>query len=88
MSQEKVNKYKESKKTRKQDVAKQKKEDAFKALLWKVILGVVVIGLVVGIVISVVNTSVAKKKAMKDAYVAENFLINDLADITGAEADE
>ncbi len=90
MSQEKVDKYKEAKKTRKEDLAKQKKKNAVNRLLGWIIGCVVVAGLILILVISIVNQNKAKREAMEQAFSADNFVLDDLTggDQTEEEAEE
>ena len=88
MSQEKVDKYKESKKTRKEEVAKQKKVMKMRKLTGWIILAVIVIGLVVGIVLTVVNNAKAKTESEAALYNETSYLLRDHANIEGTTAPE
>ena len=88
MSQEKVDKYKESKKNRKEEVAKQKKIMKRRKLTGWIILAVVVVGLVAGLVITIVNNEKAKTESQDEMYNESAFLLEDYANIEGTTAAE
>ena len=90
MSQEKVDQYKESKKNRKEEVAKKKKQEKLRKLTGWILLGVLVVGLIVGIVLTVVNAQKAKTESQDDVYNESSFILEDHADIQGTatEAEE
>ena len=83
MSQKKVEEYKASKKTRKEEIAKQKRNAKLRKLgLWAA-LAVVVIGLITGLVITIVNQQKAKAESAADLYNETNLILQDYADIEG-----
>jgi len=80
MSQRKVDAYKQSKKTRKQDVAKQKRVDAIRRVV-AIVVGVIVgVALLVGIGVSIYNIATADLKNTS-SYVATSFLLEDISGI-------
>ena len=83
MSQAKVDAYKAAKKTRKADIAKQKKNDAIRKIVYWVIAAVLVCALVVGLVITIKNIST--KNSSANTYAAQGFELGDYADIQGTK---
>lgn len=83
MSQKKVDEYKESKKSRKEQIAKQKRDAKIRKLVGWAVLALVIVGLVVGIVITVVNSVNAKAESAAEQYNESNYLLEDYADIEG-----
>ena len=88
MSQEKVDKYKESKKTRKEEVAKQKKVMKLRKLTGWIILAVIVVGLAAGLIITFVNNKQAKTESQDALYNESDYLLQDYANIEGTTAAE
>ncbi len=90
MSQEKVDQYKQSKKNRKEEIAKQKRNAKMRQIAVWVVIGLLLAGLVFGIVITIVNQrkkQAADESAQADMYQESNFLLQDFADIQGNETE-
>jgi len=81
MSQEKVDLYKESKKTRKADVAKKKKVDKLTQILYWVVGVVIVAALIFGIALTIHNT----KEQTGAEYQNTSKIIDDYAGILDTE---
>jgi len=89
MSQEKVEQYKAAKKTRKQDIAKEKKLKQFKKICWLSAGALVAAALVVALVITVINISKDKKQASEDDFRATDYVVNDMSGIRdGVETED
>ena len=86
MSQEKVDRYKEEKKTRKEDVAKKKKKEKIRVVLTITVLALIVAGLLAGIGITIYNNE--KAKYAEHPYAADSYVLEDYADIQGLETEE
>jgi len=84
MSQLKVDAYKETKKTRKQDVAKQKKAKAFERVLGTVIAIVVAAALLVGVGITVYNL-IDGSLHNTSGLTATSYILDDLSGIQPTE---
>lgn len=83
MSQAKVDAYKAAKKTRKADIAKQKKNDAIRKIVYWVIAAILVCALVVGLVITFKNVS--QKNSGTSNYAVQDFELGDYANLLGSE---
>ncbi len=83
MSQEKVDQYKESKKNRKEEVAKKKKMAKLRRLIAWAVIALIVVGLAVGITITVVNQQKANAESQAELYNEGAMLLEDYADIQG-----
>ncbi|MBR4768512.1 MAG: hypothetical protein IK088_06005 [Lachnospiraceae bacterium] len=84
MSQKKVDQYKESKKTRKEDVKKQKTAKKINAVIGWVILILVIAALVVGLIFTFKNC----QPETGDGYTVTEQVISDIADIEGTSSEE
>ena len=82
MSQKKVDAYKEAKKTRKEDLAKEKKKKQLNRIIGWVVLVLVVAALGVGLYITIKNM---KDNSAEDntAYQATSYILDDYANIAG-----
>ena len=78
MSQKKVDAYKESKKTRKQDAQKEKRSKLIGRIVGWCLVVIAVAGLAVGLFFTFRNMETTSDD---DAYVATNQVISDLADM-------
>ena len=87
MSQKKVEEYKEEKRNRKEEIAKQKKLAARRKMLGWLAAVLVILCLVAGIVITILNKSKEQNQAELDTYTADEFILDDYANING-NADE
>ena len=88
MSQKKVDEYKESKKNRKEEIAKQKRNELLRRWVARAVIAVLLIGIVVGIVVTIRNKykeKAAEESAAADMYQESAFLLQDFADIQGSE---
>ena len=86
MSQEKVDKYKAAKKTRKQDLEKEKKQKQLKRMIW-IALGILAAAaLLVGLVITGINMWKNKKQSTEGQYRVEEYVVTDMAGIQSTEA--
>jgi len=81
MSQEKVEKYKASKKTRKQDIEKAKKQKQFKKLCWSAAGLLVVAALVAALAITIVNVAKEKKTASEDNFRTTSLVVTDISGV-------
>ena len=81
MSQEKVDRYKEAKKTRKQDMQKQKKRNKMITIITRTVLVLIVAALLFGIGLTVKNQIQAKQGS--NPYEETGFDLNDYANIQG-----
>lgn len=79
MSQKKVDQYKESKKTRKEDAKKEKNVKKFRAVLGWVILVLILAALAVGLIFTFKNC----QTETGDGYTVTAQVISDIADIEG-----
>ena len=84
MSQKKGDEYKEQKKNRREQVAKEKKEKAIKRVIGWVVAGLAVCGLLVGIIVTIVNAINANKTEEESYYLTENALL-DYAEIVSSK---
>ncbi len=84
MSQKKVDAYKESKKSRKEEVQKEKRTKKVRAVIGWIILVLVVGGLITGIVFTVKNCV----SETGDGYTVTEQVIEDLVDIEGTGTEE
>ena len=87
MSQEKVDKYKAAKKTRKQDLEKEKKQKQLKKMIWTALGILVAAALLVGLVITGINIAKNKKQATEGQYRVDNYVVSDMAGILSTEAE-
>ena len=86
MSQEKVDKYKEAKKTRKQDMQKLKKRNQLITVITRAVLVLIVAALLFGIGVTIKNQIAANQKT--DPYAETGFDLNDYANIQGTAESE
>ena len=86
MSQEKVDKYKEYKKNRKEIIEKEQKAKKRSKLIGTVIGAAVGIGLAAALVFTGVNTIKAKKEA-RPIYDRDGYVLSDVAGILETEAE-
>ncbi|MBR0086920.1 MAG: hypothetical protein IJL98_04175 [Lachnospiraceae bacterium] len=86
MSQEKVDKYKAAKKTRKEDVAREKKQKKLRRLLFSVIGAALVCALILGIVFSIIGKNRDEEARQKEAYQASAYIVPDIAGIQTEDA--
>ena len=93
MSQEKVNKYKESKANRKAEIESSRKRKTRNKIIARVVAGVLVAGLAVALVITAVNI-VKANQAAKPNYDAEGLVIDqfvqpssDITDLVSTDGD-
>ena len=84
MSQKKVDAYKESKKSRKEEVQKEKRTKKIRAIIGWVILVLIIGGLITGIVFTVKNCVTESG----DGYTVTEQVIEDLVDIEGTGTEE
>ena len=89
MSQAKVDKYKEFKKNRKEELEKERKTKQRNALIWKIVAIVAALALLVALGITAYNAISSRIKARPD-YNREEMVLQDLAGIleTTAETTE
>ncbi|MBP5224946.1 MAG: hypothetical protein J6Z38_05125 [Lachnospiraceae bacterium] len=82
MSQKKVDAYKEAKKTRKEDLAKEKKAKQLRRIIGWVVLALAVVALGIGLYITVKNI---REKTAEDnsAYQVSDYELEDYANIAG-----
>ena len=78
MSQEKVDRYKEYKKNRKENLEKEKKAAKRSSLIWKIALGVLALGLLVALGITVYN-SISKRIQARPDYDRDHMIVGDVA---------
>ena len=78
MSQEKVDRYKEYKKNRKENLAKEKKEAQRRSLIWKIVLGVLALALLVALGITAYN-AISKRIQARPDYDRTSIVIGDVA---------
>ena len=85
MSQKKVDAYKEAKKTRKEDLAKEKKQKQLRRVLGWIVLVVLVAALGVGLYITIRNI---KENSAEDtsAYKSTTYILDDYANMASTEA--
>lgn len=83
MSQAKVDAYKAAKKTRKEDIAKQKKADAVRKIVYWIIAALIVCALAVGLIITFKN--MYKQNGGTDQYAQTVYELDDYAGLTEAE---
>ncbi len=86
MSQQKVDKYKEFKKNRKEELEKERKSKKRSELIWKIIGLVLAAGLVVALAITGINAYSNWKQA-QPIYTREELVIGDIAGISETEAE-
>lgn len=86
MSQQKVDKYKEFKKNRKEELEKERKSKKRSELIWKIIGLVLAAGLVVALAITGWNAYSNWKQA-QPIYTREELVIGDIAGISETEAE-
>jgi len=81
MSQEKVEQYKASKKTRKQDIEKAKKQKQLKKILWIAAGVLVAAALAVGLIITGVNMIKEKKQTTEENFRTTDLMVQDMAGV-------
>ena len=86
MSQEKVDRYKEYKKNRKENLEKEKKATKRRQLIWKIVGCVVALALVVALGITIYNAVSTRIQARPD-YDRTEFIVADVAGIYATEAE-
>ena len=86
MSQQKVDKYKEFKKNRKEELEKERRSKKRNALIWKIVGLVAAAGLVVALAITGWNAYSNWKQA-QPIYTREELIIGDIAGISETEAE-
>lgn len=84
MSQQKVDKYKEFKKNRKEELEKERKAKKRSALIWKIVGLVCAAGLVVALAITGINAYSNWKQA-QPIYTRDELIIGDIAGISETE---
>ncbi len=80
MSQAKVDKYKEFKKNRKEELEKEKKAKQRSSMIWKVVAIVLALGLLVALGITAYNTIRTRIQARPD-YNREELVLQDVAGV-------
>ena len=80
MSQEKVDRYKEYKKNRKEQLEKEKRQQKRNSLLWKIVAGVLALAVVVALGITVYN-AISRRIQAAPEYDRENLVVEDIAGI-------
>lgn len=86
MSQQKVDKYKEFKKNRKEELEKERKSKKRTELIWKIVGLVLAAGLVVALAITGINAWSNWKQA-QPIYTRDELIIGDIAGISETEAE-
>ena len=86
MSQAKVDKYKEFKKNRKEELEKEKKAQQRTALIWKCVAIVLALGILVALGITIYNDIKARIDARPD-YNREEMILQDVAGILETTAE-
>ena len=84
MSQQKVDKYKEFKKNRKEELEKERKAKKRNALIWKIVGLVCAAGLVVALAVTGINAYSNWKQA-QPIYTRDELIIGDIAGISETE---
>ncbi|MBQ6293118.1 MAG: hypothetical protein IJK77_04530 [Lachnospiraceae bacterium] len=84
MSQQKVDKYKEFKKNRKEELEKERKAKKRTELIWKIVGLVLAAGLVVALAITGINAWSNWKQA-QPVYTRDSLIIGDIAGISETE---
>ena len=84
MSQKKVDAYKAAKKTRKEDIAKEKKMKAVRRVIGWVVALLLVAALGVGLYFTIKNIQEGKADD-NSAYQATGYILDDYANIAGTE---
>ena len=84
MSQQKVDKYKEFKKNRKEELEKERKAKQRSALIWKIVGLVCAAGLVVALAVTGINAYSNWKQA-QPIYTRDELIIGDIAGISETE---
>ena len=85
MSQKKVDKYKESKKNRKEIAKKEKNAKKLRALIGWIVLGLILAGIAVALVFTFKNCNTAEED---DGYTGTALVIQDLVDVDGTAETE
>ena len=78
MSQEKVDRYKEYKKNRKENLEKEKKAAQRTSLIWKIVLGVLALALAVALGITVYN-AINRRIQARPNYDRDAMIVGDAA---------
>ena len=86
MSQAKVDKYKEYKKNRKEELEKEKKTKQRNALIWKIVGCVLAVGLLVALGITAYNAIRDRIQARPD-YNREEMILEDIAGVLETTAE-
>lgn len=84
MSQAKVDKYKEFKKNRKEELEKERKAKKRSAMIWKIVGLVCAAGLVVALAVTGINAYSNWKQA-QPIYTRDELIIGDIAGISETE---
>jgi len=79
MSQQKVDEYREQKKNRKENLAKEKKQKALNRILTFTIAGIIVLALAVGLILTF--TGMAKKGTDQSVYQPTGYVLPDIAGV-------
>ena len=84
MSQAKVDKYKEFKQNRKENLEKEKKTKKRNSMIWKIVIGVLALALAVALGITAYN-AINKRIQARPDYDRSELIINDIAGILEEE---
>ena len=87
MSQKKMEAYKEAKKNRKENIAKEKRQNKAQKILWTVIPIVLAAAVLAAIVITVINVVKANQPDYS-AYTQTNLVIDDDSNMKGTTTAE
>lgn len=88
MSQEKVDKYKASKKNRKEEVSKKKQQDKLRKMLYTALGVIVACAVVLALIFTGINSVKEKNDHQKTAYQAQDYVVPDMAGLQNSEAEE
>ncbi len=80
MSQEKVDKYKEFKKNRKENIEKEKRQQKRTSLIWKIVACVLALGVVAALGITIYN-GIQRSRQAAPQYDREGLIVQDVAGI-------
>ncbi len=83
MSQQKVDRYREEKKNRKVQIAKEKKRKKISRAAGIGLISAAALALIAGIVITFVNINLKKKADIASYYTTSDFVLADLVNIQG-----